>query len=108
MMATAISYTGSRLSLNKYFPISVKAAAESMASRPTRFRSKYGVASLPYENLKINIMHVHIKSILNFCFIAAVATQSNILCYQNRKLCDDDVDAAGMLRKIYYITTRQL
>lgn len=27
--------------------MSVKAAAESIASRPTRLRSKYGVASLP-------------------------------------------------------------
>lgn len=47
VIATAISYTGSRRSRNKYFPISVRAAAESIASRPTRFRSKYGVASLP-------------------------------------------------------------
>lgn len=46
-MATAMSYTGSLLSLNKYFPMSVKAAAESMASLPTLFLSKYGVASLP-------------------------------------------------------------
>lgn len=28
--------------------MSVRAAAESIASRPTRFRSKYGVASRPY------------------------------------------------------------
>lgn len=48
VIATAISYTGSRRSRNKYFPISVRAAAESIASRPTRFRSKYGVASLPW------------------------------------------------------------
>ena len=45
--ATAMSYTGSLLSRNRYFPMSVKAAAESMASRPTLFRSRYGVASRP-------------------------------------------------------------
>lgn len=42
-----MSYTGSLLSLNRYFPMSVKAAAESIASVPTRFFSKYGVASRP-------------------------------------------------------------
>jgi hypothetical protein len=54
VIATAMSYTGKRLSLNKYFPMSVKAAAESIASLPTRFRSKYGVASLPCGKYKIN------------------------------------------------------
>lgn len=44
--ATAISYTGNRRSLNRYLPMSVSAAAESMASLPTLFLSKYGVASL--------------------------------------------------------------
>lgn len=47
VIATAMSYTGKRRSRNKYFPISVSAAAESIASLPTRFRSKYGVASRP-------------------------------------------------------------
>lgn len=47
VIATAMSYTGSRRSRNKYLPMSVSAAAESIASRPTRFRSKYGVASRP-------------------------------------------------------------
>lgn len=47
VMATAMSYTGSLLSLNRYLPISVRAAAESIASVPTRFFSKYGVASRP-------------------------------------------------------------
>lgn len=38
--ATAISYTGSLRSLNRYLPMSVSAAAESMASLPTLFLSK--------------------------------------------------------------------
>lgn len=50
VIATAISYTGKRRSLNKYLPISVRAAAESIASLPTLFLSKYGVASLPLKN----------------------------------------------------------
>ena len=47
VIATAISYTGNLLSRNRYFPISVKADAESIASLPTLLRSKYGVASRP-------------------------------------------------------------
>ena len=35
--------------------MSVRAEAESMASRPTRFRSKYGVASRPYKKRRKNI-----------------------------------------------------
>ena len=40
VMATAISYTGNLLSRKRYLPISVKADAASIASRPTRFRSR--------------------------------------------------------------------
>jgi len=49
VMATAISYTGSLLSRNRYFPMSVKAEAASIASLPTRFLSRYGVASRPLD-----------------------------------------------------------
>ena len=49
VMATAISYTGNLLSRNRYLPMSVSADAASIASLPTRLRSKYGVASLPYK-----------------------------------------------------------
>lgn len=47
--ATAMSYTGSLLSRKRYLPMSVSAAAESIASLPTRFLSKYGVASRPWQ-----------------------------------------------------------
>ena len=40
VMATAMSYTGSLLSRKRYFPMSVRAEAESIASLPTRFRSR--------------------------------------------------------------------
>ena len=47
VMATAMSYTGSRLSRKRYFPMSVRAEAASIASLPTLFLSRYGVASRP-------------------------------------------------------------
>ena len=40
VIATAISYTGSLLSRKRYFPMSVRAEAASMASLPTRFLSR--------------------------------------------------------------------
>lgn len=57
-MATAMSYTGNLLSLNRYLPISVNAAAESIASVPTRFFSKYGVASRPCKNQWYNLLQI--------------------------------------------------
>lgn len=69
VMATAISYTGSRRSRNKYFPMSVRAAAESIASRPTRFRSKYGVASLPYIFQKEKMYMQYIQYIYTCLYI---------------------------------------
>lgn len=57
--ATAISYTGSLRSLNRYFPMSVSAAAESIASLPTLFLSKYGVASLAWKTpFEIGLLRV--------------------------------------------------
>ena len=47
VMATAMSYTGSLRSRKRYLPMSVRADAASMASRPTLFLSRYGVASRP-------------------------------------------------------------
>ena len=61
VIATAISYTGNLLSRNRYFPISVKADAESIASLPTLLRSKYGVASRPWKK-KWRNNYVVIKS----------------------------------------------
>lgn len=54
--ATAMSYTGSLLSRKRYLPMSVRAAAESIASLPTRFLSKYGVASRPW--IQYNFIYI--------------------------------------------------
>jgi hypothetical protein len=97
-MATAMSYTGRRRSLNKYLPISVRAAAESIASRPTRLRSRYGVASRPYNifySVYVIIWRVEIyirfpgnpcRTIQNNCkktliYIAVVANKELIWYY---------------------------
>ena len=53
VMATAMSYTGSLRSRKRYLPMSVRAEAASMASRPTRFLSRYGVASRPWNQLDV-------------------------------------------------------
>lgn len=57
--ATAMSYTGSLLSRKRYLPMSVRAAAESIASLPTRFLSKYGVASRPWIQYNFTFVYTH-------------------------------------------------
>lgn len=52
-----MSYTGSLLSRKRYLPMSVSAAAESIASLPTRFLSKYGVASRPCVQSTFQLIH---------------------------------------------------
>lgn len=64
--ATAMSYTGNLLSRNRYFPMSVSAAAESIASRPTRFLSRYGVASLPYKSEEKTLGSLDVRYVV-FC-----------------------------------------
>lgn len=84
--ATAMSYTGSLLSRKRYLPMSVRAAAESIASLPTRFLSKYGVASRPWAQY-------------NFAFVYTYAGECAIINY-NFQL----VGCSFHLRRLFFFS----
>ena len=82
VMATAMSYTGSLRSRKRYLPMSVRADAASIASRPTLFLSRYGVASRPckyHKNIYRNIF-LEIINLGQFVSIKLKDTEMHIKC----------------------------